>query len=190
MIPAGHKEKADPGMALPRARHRSYLSSLFVCHASAGCYVVAVGGVRLREHVPERYRDLHTFDHSGDSYIIDPRGEVMAGPAKGETILTARCSLEAVYAAKAACDVGGHYSRPDIFQLHVNGQPLERVVVHADSVPSRSRADAGAAQAVYRSPFPGSADAKEPVDGNSSRRVRLPNKATAAGARKRAPRAP
>jgi predicted amidohydrolase len=96
--------------------------------SQAGCYVVLSSGMRLAEDVPERYRDLHTFDHTGESYIIDPRGEVIAGPAKGETILTARGSLEAVFAAKAVCDVGGHYSRPDLLQLLVNGQPLERVI--------------------------------------------------------------
>ena len=61
-----------------------------------------------------------------ESCIIDPRGEVIAGPAEGETILTARVTLEAVYAAKLACDVGGHYARPDIFQVQVNRQPWER----------------------------------------------------------------
>ncbi len=87
-----------------------------------------VGGVQLAEHVPERYRDLRTFDNTGDSYIIDPRGEVIAGPAEGEMILTANGSLESVLAAKVACDVGGHYSRPDVLQLLVNGRPIEGVV--------------------------------------------------------------
>ncbi|MFQ5896676.1 MAG: carbon-nitrogen hydrolase family protein [Candidatus Methylomirabilia bacterium] len=96
--------------------------------SQAACYVVLAAGVRLPDDTPERYRELATFYHTGDSYIIDPRGEIMAGPAQGETILTARGSLEAVLAAKAGCDVGGHYSRPDIFQLHVSGRPLERVV--------------------------------------------------------------
>jgi len=57
-------------------------------------------------------------------------GEVIAGPAKGETILTAQGSLEAVLAAKVACDVGGHYSRPDVFQLLVQMLPLARVIEH------------------------------------------------------------
>jgi hypothetical protein len=86
------------------------------------------GGLRLAEHVPKRYREFHRVDATGDSYIIDPRGEVIAGPAQGETILTAQGSLEAVLAAKAACDVGGHYSRPDLLQLLVHRRPLERVI--------------------------------------------------------------
>jgi hypothetical protein len=84
--------------------------------------------MRRPEDLPERYRELSPIDYTGDSCVIDPRGEVIAGPVRGETILTAQGSLEAVYAAKAACDVGGHYSRPDVFQLWVNRQPLERLI--------------------------------------------------------------
>ncbi len=101
--------------------------------SQAGCYVLAASGVRLSEHVPERYRDLSVYGHTGDSCIIDPRGEVIAGPVRGETILTAQVSLETVYAAKAACDVAGHYSRPDVFQLHVNRRPLDRVILSVQS---------------------------------------------------------
>ncbi len=121
----------DPPISLwPRQllRSRTFASQ-------AGCYVVLVGGVQLQEHVPERYRDLRTFDNTGDSYIIDPRGEVIAGPAEGEMILTANGSLESVLAAKAACDVGGHYSRPDVLQLLVNGRPIERLVENVGPYP-------------------------------------------------------
>lgn len=31
---------------------------------------------------------------------------------------------EFTLAAKAGCDVGGHSSRPDILQLHLDGRPL------------------------------------------------------------------
>ncbi len=110
--------------------------------SQAGCYVVLVGGLRSAEDVPEWCRDLATplTQFTGDSYIIDPRGEVIAGPAAGETILVAQGSMEAVFAAKAGCDVTGHYARPDIFQLLVHGRP---VVPEAET--DRSKAIASAA---------------------------------------------
>jgi len=44
--------------------------------SQAACYVIAAAGVRLHSDVPERYRELSTFEHTGESFIIDPRGEV------------------------------------------------------------------------------------------------------------------
>ncbi len=96
--------------------------------SQAGCYVILAGSLRLKEHTPADYLDFHQFDHTADSYIIDPRGEICAGPAVGETILMAEGSMEAILNVKAACDVGGHYSRPDIFQLLINRETPERVV--------------------------------------------------------------
>lgn len=122
----GREPKSAPESPISLWPRQLLLSRAFASQACS--YVVLASGVRVRDHVPERYRDLHAFNHTGESYIIDPRGEVIAGPAKGETILTARGSLEAVLAAKTACDVGGHYSRPDLLQLLVNGRPLERVI--------------------------------------------------------------
>jgi nitrilase len=76
--------------------------------------------------VPDRCRDFAGFVHSGQSCIIHPQGGIIAGPApEGEDILVARgCSIEAVMAAKVACDATGHYTRPDIFRLLVAGRPV------------------------------------------------------------------
>jgi len=94
--------------------------------SQAGAYVIASAGIQSDRDVPDRYAELGKGTRTGDSFIIDPRGEVIAGPAEGETILLARGSMEAVMAAKVGADIGGHYSRPDQLQLYVNGQPLRR----------------------------------------------------------------
>ena len=120
----GSDGKAPPAPASMWER-QLLLSRAFA--SQGACYVIVVGGLLAPDDVPEAYRELASKAR-GDSYIIDPRGEVIAGPAKGETILTADISLADIYAAKSACDVTGHYSRPDIFQLRVNRQPYESVV--------------------------------------------------------------
>jgi hypothetical protein len=70
------------------------------------------------------------YNHKGaiQSCIIDPQGRVIAGPLEGEEILIADCYEERILLAKAECDVAGHYSRPDVFQLRVNRAPHRRVV--------------------------------------------------------------
>ena len=110
--------------------------------SQAGAYVIAASGLRLNEHVPERYADLHSREHTGESYIIDPRGEIIAGPAKGETILLAKGSLLDVMAAKTGVDIGGHYSRPDQLRLLVNGSPMSRLAPMHAGVESAAHATA------------------------------------------------
>jgi predicted amidohydrolase len=113
---------AWPGMSTSR---HMFLSRAFA--SQAGAYVIDVGSILSPDRVPERYADLAS-SYPGESCIIDPRGEVIAGPAEGETILTADCSTELIFSAKSYCDVAGHYSRPDVFQLSVNRVPYNRVV--------------------------------------------------------------
>ena len=60
----------------------------------------------------------------GGSCIVDPFGTILAGPDfEGEVILTAELDLDQVARAKFDFDVSGHYSRPDVFQLHVDERP-------------------------------------------------------------------
>lgn len=92
--------------------------------SQAGAYVIAPAGLRLKEHVPDRFKPLSAFEHTGQSAIIDPRGEIIAGPADGETILLAEADLAEVRKAKSACDPAGHYSRPDLFEVRLEGERL------------------------------------------------------------------
>ena len=114
----------EPGTAPgdPVWSRQTMLSRAFA--SQAGAYVISVAGLRLMEHVPERYRSLAAFEHNGMSVIVDPWGEVIAGPLEGEGILYADIDRERLLAAKIACDPAGHYSRPDLFELRVGGRTV------------------------------------------------------------------
>lgn len=113
---------AWPGTSTSR---HGLLSAAFA--SQGGAYVIDVGGLLSSEALPERYRSL-VRNMPGESAIFDPFVDLLAGPVSGETILIAEGSSEIIYAAKTECDVGGHYSRPDIFQLSVNRQSTRRIV--------------------------------------------------------------
>ncbi|MFN2595418.1 MAG: carbon-nitrogen hydrolase family protein [Actinomycetota bacterium] len=57
----------------------------------------------------------------GNSVIIDPWGEILAGPLVGsEGIVQAEIDVDDARRAKLEFDPVGHYSRPDVFELHVD----------------------------------------------------------------------
>jgi nitrilase len=60
------------------------------------------------------------------SAIIAPDGRYLAGPVfEDEVVLTATLDLLEIEKESMTLDVSGHYSRPDIFELHV-AVPLKR----------------------------------------------------------------
>lgn len=90
--------------------------------SQAGAWVICSAGLRMKAHVPDRYQSLYLFDHNGGSAIIDPRGEIVEGPLIGEEgILTVEADLALARKCKVASDPAGHYSRPDLFRLEVDG---------------------------------------------------------------------
>lgn len=94
------------------------------------CWVVGCGnllqGSDIPDDFPQRdmlYPDATEWVNPGDSIVIAPGGEIVAGPMRKEAgILYCDIDREKVSISKRALDVAGHYSRPDIFQLHVNTQ--------------------------------------------------------------------
>jgi nitrilase len=63
--------------------------------------------------------------NDGDSVIISPSGEIIAGPArrKRQEILYAEIDGRELRRQKMMFDVAGHYARPDVFELKVNREP-------------------------------------------------------------------
>ncbi len=94
------------------------------------CWVVGCGNLMKGNDIPDDfpekstlYPDADEWVNPGDSVVIAPGGEIVAGPMNKEAgILYSELDLEKVAIAKRTFDVAGHYSRPDIFQLHVNTQ--------------------------------------------------------------------
>ena len=109
----------------------AWLGSMQHIAREACCYVVGCGNLMKGSDIPDDFPDKDTlypdaeeWVNPGDSVVIAPGGEIVAGPMNKESgILYHTLDLEKVSIAKRALDVTGHYSRPDIFQLHVNNQP-------------------------------------------------------------------
>ena len=93
--------------------------------SQAGAWVICSAGIRMEEHVPERFQSLYEFDHNGGAAIIDPRGEVVEGLLSDEEgILVTDADLALASACKVASAPAGHYSRPDLFRLEVDGREI------------------------------------------------------------------
>ena len=99
------------------------------------CWVVGCGNLMRASDLPDDlpakdslYPDKDEWINPGDSIVIGPDGEIAAGPLHKETgILYCDIDLGKAAIAKRALDVTGHYSRPDIFKLHVNTRPQSPV---------------------------------------------------------------
>lgn len=95
------------------------------------CWVICSGVALTRSDIPadfpnreELYPAAEEWINPGDSAVIAPGGEMVAGPMRKEKgILHAEVDAKRVGIAKRDLDITGHYSRPDIFTLNVNTQP-------------------------------------------------------------------
>ena len=93
------------------------------------CFVLSCNQFARRSDYPADYAttfgdDPRTVLSRGGSCIINPLGQVLAGPNfEEECILIAELDMGDVARGKYDFDVVGHYARPDVFRLHVNEQP-------------------------------------------------------------------
>jgi nitrilase len=106
----------------------TWLSTMRHIALEGRCWVLGNGssmrGKDIPTDFPDRKRlfpDLEAWFNPGDSVIVSPGGEVVAGPLhEKHGILYADCDPARAAAAKRTLDVAGHYGRPDIFRLEVN----------------------------------------------------------------------
>jgi nitrilase len=97
------------------------------------CFVLSACQYLVRSDCPEAYHPIQgeapdTILINGGSLIVSPLGEILAGPLRGrEGILTAELDLNEIARGKFDFDVVGHYARPDVFTLGVDGRPKPAV---------------------------------------------------------------
>ena len=117
----------------PTADQRdSWLISMRHIALEGRCFVLSCNQFSRRRDYPEDYAadddGPETVFSRGGSCIINPMGEILAGPDyEGEGILTADLDLDDIARGKFDLDVAGHYARPDVFQLIVNERPTPPV---------------------------------------------------------------
>ena len=100
------------------------------------CFVLSAAQFTRRSDYPADYPVDVPPDAvliAGGSCIVDPLGQVLAGPARdGEAVLVADLDLDQIVRGKFDLDVTGHYARPDIFRLLVNTNPQVAVSFWGD----------------------------------------------------------
>ena len=111
-------------------------------------YVVGVNPALRVDQIPQGFPDRDKvwrieegdpeWVSPGNSVIVDPLGQLLAGPARHEeTILYAEIDPGVVQSSRRYFDPTGHYNRPDVFRLTVDTRPRPAVseitaVVDAD----------------------------------------------------------
>jgi nitrilase len=94
----------------------------------------------------EIYGDDSDWLSRGNTMIVGPEGEVLAGPlVEEEGILVAELDVDRARASRRQFDPVGHYARSDVFRLQVNTRPAPAVTFAAGS----------SDQASGRAPAPG-----------------------------------
>ncbi len=113
----------------------TWVASMRHIAKEGACWVIGSGSAIKASDIPDNfpgkdtlYPDPDEWVNIGDSVVVAPGGEIVAGPMRKEQgILYADIDVKKAGIAHRTLDVAGHYARPDIFKLHVNTEPQSPV---------------------------------------------------------------
>jgi nitrilase len=113
----------------------TWIATLRHVAAEGRCWVLGSGCALRGSDIPASFPgrdalfpDAHEWINSGDSIVVAPGGDVVAGPLHAQQgLLFADIQPALAAAARRTLDVTGHYSRPDVFQLAVDRSAKEPV---------------------------------------------------------------
>jgi nitrilase len=117
-------------------RGEPWLSTLRHIAKEGRMYVIGCCIAMRKGDIPDRfehkkfYAPERDWINEGDSAIVNPHGEIIAGPASmKEEILYAEVDPQLMSGPKWMLDVAGHYARPDVFELIVHREPRPMIKV-------------------------------------------------------------
>lgn len=104
----------------------NWLQSMQHIAREGGVFVISTCMALKMDEIPEEfefkklYPEGREWINVGNSCIIGPNGQILAGPLEAEEgILYAEIDLRNIIKAKRMFDVVGHYSRPDVFSFSI-----------------------------------------------------------------------
>ncbi len=112
-------------------RGEPWTSSMRHIAKESRCFVISCCQAFHKDDIPDRFAfkekylgGVEGWINPGHSLIADPDGKIVAGPAQdGETILYADIEPAQLVGPRWQLDIAGHYSRPDVFELRIHGEP-------------------------------------------------------------------
>jgi len=104
----------------------NWIQSMQHIAREGGLFVISTCMALKMDDIPDEYEFKKLYPKGrewinvGNSSIIAPNGQFLAGPLEAEEgILYADIDLQQIIKAKRMFDVVGHYSRPDVFTFNV-----------------------------------------------------------------------
>jgi nitrilase len=121
-------------------RGEPWLSTLRHIAKEGRVYVIGCCTALRSADIPDRFEYKEKFYsgsrewiNEGDSAIVNPDGEFIAGPVRmKEEILYAEVDPAQMRGPKWMLDVAGHYARPDVFELIVHRKPHPMIQFEED----------------------------------------------------------
>lgn len=108
----------------------NWIQSMQHVAREGGLFVISTCMALKMDDIPDHYEFKNLYPEGrewinvGNSAIIAPNGQILAGPLEAEEgILYAEIDLDQVIKAKRMFDAVGHYSRPDVFTFNVKHKP-------------------------------------------------------------------
>jgi len=117
-------------------RGEPWISSMRHIAKEGRCFVVGACQAFHKDDIPdelafksEYLADVDGWLNPGLSLIADPDGKIVAGPLEREEgILYADVDPDQLIGPRWQLDTGGHYARPDVFELRVRREPRPGLV--------------------------------------------------------------